>query len=101
MDSGWTPSPRPEPHPPQTAAPHVPKEPVIHLRSLNLKGFKSFPDRTRLDFSAAQERNPLWTRLSDGDLRNAYTVHVRNMEERPRQVELSLEGLPGAAMASR
>jgi len=58
----------------------------------------SLGNRTRLDLSVAQERNPLWTRLSDGDLRNAYTVHVRNMEERPRQVELRLEGLPGATM---
>ena len=54
--------------------------------------------RTRLDFSAAQERNPLWTRLSNGDIRNAYTIHVRNMEARPRHVRLELRGLPAAAM---
>ena len=58
----------------------------------------SLGNRTRLDMSVAQERNPLWTRLSDGDLRNAYTVHVRNMEERPRLVALSIDGLPGATM---
>ncbi len=39
----------------------------MHLRSISLKGFKSFPDRTRLDFApgvsvivtnlAAQKRN--------------------------------------------
>lgn len=54
--------------------------------------------RTRLDLSVQQERNPLWTRLSNGDLRNAYTIHVRNMEERPRVVRLAVEGLASAAM---
>jgi polyferredoxin len=54
--------------------------------------------RTRLDLSVQQERNPLWTRLSNGDLRNAYTIHVRNMEERPRVVRLAVAGLASAAM---
>jgi len=58
----------------------------------------SLGQRTRLDLSVAQERNPLWTRLSNGDLRNAYSIHVRNMEERPRTVRLAIEGLPSATM---
>jgi len=58
----------------------------------------SLGQRTRLDLSVAQERNPLWTRLSNGDVRNAYTVHIRNMEERPRTVRLAIDGLPSATM---
>jgi len=58
----------------------------------------SLGQRTRLDLSVAQERNPLWTRLSNGDVRNAYSIHVRNMEERPRTVRLAIDGLPSATM---
>ena len=54
--------------------------------------------RTRLDLSIRQERNPQWVQLSDGAVRNAYTINVRNMEARPRTVTLSVEGLPGALM---
>jgi cytochrome c oxidase accessory protein FixG len=54
--------------------------------------------RTRLDVSAQEDRNPLYVRLSDGVVRNGYTVKIRNMELRPRNVRLTLEGLPGAVM---
>ena len=54
--------------------------------------------RTRLDLSIRQERNPQWVQLSDGAVRNAYTINVRNMEARPRSVILSVEGLAGALM---
>ena len=52
--------------------------------------------RTRLDISAQQDRNPIFVRLSDGAIRNAYTVKLRNMEARPRDVEVRVTGLPGA-----
>ena len=55
-------------------------------------------NRTRLDISAQHDRNPLYVRLSDGSVRNAYTVKVRNMENRERTVEISMSGLPGATM---
>jgi cytochrome c oxidase accessory protein FixG len=55
-------------------------------------------NRTRLDISAQQDRNPLYVRLSDGAVRNGYTVKIRNMEERPREVLVTLEGLPGAVL---
>ncbi len=51
-------------------------------------------NRTRLDLTVAQSRNPEWVRLSDGTIRNSYTVKVRNMQNRPRNFEVSLEGLP-------
>ena len=52
--------------------------------------------RTRLDISAQQDRNPIFVRLSDGAIRNAYTVKLRNMETRRRDVEVRVAGLPGA-----
>jgi len=55
-------------------------------------------NRTRLDLSVAQSRNPEWVRLSDGAIRNSYTVKIRNMEERPRDFEIAIAGLPQAVM---
>ena len=54
--------------------------------------------RTRIDISTLQDRNPLYVRLSDGAIRNAFTVKVRNMEDRPRDAEVSISGLPGAIL---
>jgi cytochrome c oxidase accessory protein FixG len=56
--------------------------------------------RTRLEISAQQDRNPLFVRLSDGAIRNAYTVKLRNMETRPRAMEVSVIGLHSAQMWS-
>jgi cytochrome c oxidase accessory protein FixG len=53
--------------------------------------------RTRLDLNVQHDRNPVFVRLSDGSIRNNYTVKVRNMETRPRDVELVISGIPGAA----
>ena len=58
----------------------------------------SLGTRTRLDLSVERDRNPVWVRLSDGKVRNSYTVKVRNMEDRPRQVEIAIDGLPGAVV---
>lgn len=51
--------------------------------------------RTRIELSVAQNRNPLWVRLSDGSIRNSYVVKVRNMEARPREVEIGIAGIDG------
>jgi cytochrome c oxidase accessory protein FixG len=54
--------------------------------------------RTRLDLSVQQDRNPIYVQLSDGAIRNNYTVKVRNMETRPRKVLLGVSGLEEAMM---
>jgi len=56
--------------------------------------------RPRLDLAVAHDRNPQWVRLSDGSVRNAYTVRLRNMQSRPRTVRLAIAGLGGGAMWS-
>jgi cytochrome c oxidase accessory protein FixG len=58
----------------------------------------SLADRTRLSISAQHQRNPEWVQLSDGHVRNDYTVKLRNMQTRPREMVVSFAGLPGAVM---
>jgi cytochrome c oxidase accessory protein FixG len=55
---------------------------------------------TRHSFSmnVIHDRNPLFVRLSDGGIRNAYTVRVLNKEFEPREFILSVDGLPGAVI---
>ncbi len=55
-------------------------------------------NRNRLDLSVTQSRNPQWVRLSDGAIRNSYLIKVRNMEQRPRDVEIAVAGLNRAAL---
>jgi cytochrome c oxidase accessory protein FixG len=47
--------------------------------------------RTDLDMSVAQVRNPLNVVLSDGSVRNAYEVRIRNMHHEARDFTLTLE----------
>jgi len=56
--------------------------------------------RQHFDISAAKDRNPVYMVLSDGSVRNGFTIKLRNMESRPREIEVGIEGLPGAAMWS-
>jgi polyferredoxin len=56
--------------------------------------------REHIAISVAKDRNPPFMPMSDGSVRNAYTVKLRNMESRPRPMEIALDGLPGATMWS-
>ena len=56
--------------------------------------------RDRLTINAIQERNPTFVQLSDGHVRNSFDVRIRNMENRPREMTLGLDGLDGAVMWS-
>ena len=55
--------------------------------------------RDRLELNVQHDRNPVFVTLSDGSIRNGYTVKLLNMIPEPRVVFLSLEGLPGATMS--
>jgi len=59
----------------------------------------SLATRQRLETSVLHDRNPLYVRLADGGIRNAYTVKISNMTNAPREVHLALEGLPQAILA--
>ncbi|WP_066554406.1 cytochrome c oxidase accessory protein CcoG [Croceicoccus bisphenolivorans] len=54
--------------------------------------------RERTGITVQPDRNPPYMLMSDGSVRNSYTVKLRNMQSRPREMELSLTGLPGAKM---
>ncbi|MCB2066251.1 MAG: cytochrome c oxidase accessory protein CcoG, partial [Erythrobacter sp.] len=56
--------------------------------------------RSHTEITVAADRNPPYMLMSDGRVRNNYTVKVRNMEGRPRTFQLSLAGLDGALMWS-
>ena len=48
--------------------------------------------------SVIHDRNPIFVRLSDGALRNAYTVRISNKRSDRREFALSLSGLPGSLL---
>jgi cytochrome c oxidase accessory protein FixG len=55
--------------------------------------------RSDLDVSVLRDRNPLYVKLSDGGVRNGYTIKLLNKLYGPRALSLKLEGLPGARLS--
>jgi len=55
-------------------------------------------NRSHIAISAAPDRNPPYMLMSDGSVRNAYTLKLRNMESRPRPMRIEVDDLPGAVM---
>ncbi len=56
--------------------------------------------RDRLELNVLHDRNPQYVVLSDGSIRNGYTLKLLNMVPEQRTVYLSLKGLPGATMST-
>src|SRR5690606_4895366 len=54
--------------------------------------------RDRLEVNVLHDRNPQFVVLSDGSIRNGYTIKLLNMIPQPRTVSLSIQGLEGATM---
>ncbi len=54
--------------------------------------------RERIGINVLQDRNPQYVLLSDGSIRNGYTVKLLNMVNEPRQFELLVDGLPDASI---
>jgi len=55
--------------------------------------------RDRLEVNVLHDRNPQYVVLSDGSIRNGFTVKLLNMIPEPRTVIVTLQGLPGAEMS--
>lgn len=58
----------------------------------------SFVNRADLDVTVQKDRNPLFVSLSDGSVRNAYTLKILNKAHETRQFTLRIEGLEGAEL---
>jgi cytochrome c oxidase accessory protein FixG len=54
--------------------------------------------RDRLGINIVPDRNPLFVELSDGSIRDGYTVKILNMKPEPRSFRVTLSDLPGATM---
>ena len=54
--------------------------------------------RTVLEINVLHDRNPPYVRLSDGGVRNGYTVKILNKLHEPREFNLAVRGLPGAQL---
>ncbi|WP_421696740.1 cytochrome c oxidase accessory protein CcoG [Aestuariivirga sp.] len=54
--------------------------------------------RSQLEVNVVADRNPLYVTLSDGAIRNGYTVKILNKRQEPRSFRLSVADLPGATM---
>ncbi len=55
--------------------------------------------RDRIDVNVIHDRNPVFVTLSDGSIRNGYTVKILNMVNEPRTFQIRVEDLPGAHLA--
>jgi cytochrome c oxidase accessory protein FixG len=55
--------------------------------------------RSNLEINVLHERNPAFVRLSDGSIRNAYTVKILNKRHEPRLFRLQTQGLPEAQLS--
>jgi cytochrome c oxidase accessory protein FixG len=55
--------------------------------------------RPDLEVNILRDRNPLYVRLSDGGVRNGYTIKLLNKLYDPHSFQLSLAGLPGASFS--
>ncbi|WP_095204649.1 cytochrome c oxidase accessory protein CcoG [Mesorhizobium carmichaelinearum] len=55
--------------------------------------------RERLELNVLHDRNPQFVTLSDGSIRNGYTVKLLNMIPEPRTIKVMLQGLEGGEMS--
>ncbi|MBB5047421.1 cytochrome c oxidase accessory protein FixG [Rhodopseudomonas rhenobacensis] len=54
--------------------------------------------RSSLGVSVLHDRNPLFVPLSDGGVRNDFTLRILNKNAEPRSFRIDLVGLPGATL---
>ncbi|WP_022723505.1 cytochrome c oxidase accessory protein CcoG [Rhodopseudomonas sp. B29] len=54
--------------------------------------------RGSLDINVLHERNPLFVQLSDGGVRNDYTIRLLNKRPFARKMVVAIDGVPGATL---
>ncbi len=58
-------------------------------------------NRSELQLNVLRDRNPVFVRLSDGGIRNGYTVKILNKRHDTRSFKFSVEGLPADISAPK
>ncbi len=56
-------------------------------------------NRAVLEVNVLHDRNPVYVQLSDGSLRNGFTLKILNKQHHARSLRLALSGLDGAGMS--
>ncbi|MBU2531542.1 MAG: cytochrome c oxidase accessory protein CcoG [Alphaproteobacteria bacterium] len=56
----------------------------------------AFATRSTIDVNVLRDRTAMFTRLSDGGLRNGYTLKILNKAHQPRSFTIGVSGLPQA-----
>ena len=69
---------------------------IVLVSAIMLTALLLRPD---LEVSVLHDRNPLYVRLSDGGVRNGYTVKLLNKLYEPHAFRISIAGLPGAKLS--
>ncbi|MFO1169683.1 MAG: cytochrome c oxidase accessory protein CcoG [Hyphomicrobiaceae bacterium] len=55
--------------------------------------------RSTLEVNVLRDRNPLFVQLSDGNIRNGYTIKILNKRPEARDFRIEVKGLDGAKMS--
>ena len=59
----------------------------------------AFAMRSDVEISLIEDRNPLFVRLSDGGVRNGYTLKILNKTHEPQRFVVGVEGIAAARMS--
>ncbi len=70
---------------------------VIIAAVLGIMSFTLFTRQTA-GISVLHDRNPLFVELSQGGIRNGYTIRLINKELEPRSFMIGVDGVPGATL---
>ncbi len=74
---------------------------IMYMAILALVGavmLVSLVSRSAVDVNILRDRNPLFVTLSDGSIRNGYTVKILNKDHEQKDFRLTVEGAPGAEL---
>jgi len=59
-----------------------------------------YANRATIGLNVLHDRNPLHVVMSDGSIRNAYTIRILNKSDRPRRLDLALAEGPKATLSA-
>lgn len=70
---------------------------VVLIAVISVLILWGYAEKSTYEFSVLKDRSPPFIRLSDGRVRNGYTLKLVNKSTSSQNVELAIEGLEGAA----